>query len=75
VLLLSLLAGLGWLFGTSSGRYAQFLIGVSSSAKERIRAFLARPAIASRVAEGTLAVKSVNIDTLTEHISPDSRTP
>ena len=42
---------------------------------QRFRDFLARPAISSRIAKGELAVKCVTIDTLTEHMSPDSRVP
>lgn len=37
---------------------------------DRIREFLARPAIAERIAAGTLAVKMVNIDTMTEKLLP-----
>jgi carbonic anhydrase len=40
---------------------------------ERFAEFLARPAIAGRVAEGKLMVKRVEIDTLTEHF--DVRSP
>lgn len=36
----------------------------------RTRELLARPLIASRIAEGKLAVKQINIDTLTEEILP-----
>ncbi len=37
---------------------------------ERIREFLARPAIASRIESGELAVKLVNIDTMTDEMLP-----
>jgi hypothetical protein len=37
---------------------------------ERIREFLARPAIASRIESGELAVKLVHIDTMTDEILP-----
>jgi carbonic anhydrase len=36
----------------------------------RVEEFLARPAIASAVAKGTLGVKRVAIDTLTEELAP-----
>ena len=39
--------------------------------EQRIREFLARPAIASSIAAGKLAVKQVNIDTMTEKLRPD----
>jgi len=38
--------------------------------EQRIREFLARPAIASSIAAGKLAVKQVNIDTMTEKLRP-----
>jgi carbonic anhydrase len=38
--------------------------------EQRIRELLARPAIASNLAAGKLAVKRINIDTLTEEILP-----
>lgn len=37
---------------------------------QRIREFLARPAIASGIAAGKLAVKLINIDTMTERMLP-----
>jgi hypothetical protein len=37
---------------------------------QRIREFLARPAIASNIAAGKLAVKLMNIDTMTEKLLP-----
>jgi carbonic anhydrase len=42
---------------------------------QRIREFLARPTIAARLLEGALAVKVVNIDTLTEQIARSSGAP
>jgi carbonic anhydrase len=36
----------------------------------RLAEFLVRPAIAARLAKGTLAVKVVNIDTMTERMAP-----
>ena len=36
----------------------------------RLRELLARPAIASRIAQGKLAVKLINIDTMTEEMLP-----
>jgi carbonic anhydrase len=42
---------------------------------ERMKELLARPAIASRLAAGTLAVKLANIDTVTEKILPIAETP
>ena len=36
----------------------------------RIREFLARPGIASHITDGTLAVKLLNIDTMTERMLP-----
>jgi hypothetical protein len=43
--------------------------------EQRIREFLGRPAIASRLEAGSLAVKFVNIDTFTEQILPASSAP
>jgi hypothetical protein len=42
---------------------------------QRIRELMARPAIASRLADGTLAVKLVNIDTFSEKILPATNSP
>jgi hypothetical protein len=39
--------------------------------EDRIREFLARPAIASKIAEGELLVKLINIDTMTEKMLLD----
>lgn len=38
--------------------------------EQRIRELLARPAIAPRIADGKLAVKLINIDTMTEEMLP-----
>jgi carbonic anhydrase len=41
----------------------------------RFRELLARPAIASRIAEGKLLVKLINIDTMTEKMLPHPKAP
>ena len=38
--------------------------------EQRIKEFMARPAIASKIAEGKLAVKLIHIDTMTEKMLP-----
>jgi hypothetical protein len=43
--------------------------------ERRIQGFLARPAIASRIAEGALMVKLINIDTMTEKMLPRGQPP
>lgn len=50
-------------------RYPALAQGVDER-DERIREFLARPPIASRIAAGKLAVKLINIDTMTEKMLP-----
>lgn len=50
-------------------RYPAIAQGVAER-EARIRELLARPAIASRIAEGKLAVKLINIDTMTEKMLP-----
>ena len=50
-------------------RYPALAQGVDER-DDRIRELLARPAIASRMAEGKLAVKLINIDTMTEKMLP-----
>jgi hypothetical protein len=42
---------------------------------QRVRELLARPAIASRIANGTLLVKLVNIDTMTDEMLPEGAAP
>ena len=50
-------------------RYPAIAQGVDER-EARVRELLARPAIASRIAAGKLAVKLINIDTMTEKMLP-----
>jgi hypothetical protein len=42
---------------------------------QRVRELLARPAIASRIADGSLLVKLVDIDTMTDEMLPEGTAP
>lgn len=55
-------------------RYPALAEGVDER-EDRIREFLARPPIAARIAEGKLAVKLINIDTMTEKMLPRETPP
>lgn len=46
------------------------LVQAVDEREQRVRELLARPAIASRIAKGELAVKQINIDTMTDKMLP-----